>query len=71
MSVIDILFRVDFICKKYDKYDIEKQRDLNANGGDPFSLLYASIERDIEAALLVRFLLLISLPKCENFTEIS
>lgn len=63
MSVIDILFRVDFICKKYDKYDIEKQRDLNANGGDPFSLLYASIERDIEAALLVRFLLLISLPK--------
>ncbi|EXB98552.1 hypothetical protein L484_014394 [Morus notabilis] len=52
MSVIDILFRVDFICKKYDKYDIEKQRDLNANGGDPFSLLYASVERDIEAALL-------------------
>ncbi|KAG9154200.1 hypothetical protein Leryth_000673 [Lithospermum erythrorhizon] len=25
MSVIDILFRVDDICKKYDKYDVDKQ----------------------------------------------
>ncbi|PON80407.1 t-SNARE [Trema orientale] len=53
MSVIDILFRVDSICKKYDKYDIEKQRDLNANGAlDPFAQLYAAFEHDIEAALL-------------------
>lgn len=60
MSVIDILFRVDSICKKYDKYDIEKQRDLNANGGDPFALLYAAVERDLEAALHVRFFFSIS-----------
>ncbi|KAF4354660.1 hypothetical protein F8388_009651 [Cannabis sativa] len=53
MTVIDILFRVDSICKKYEKYDIEKQRDLNANGPeDPFARLYAAFERDIDAALL-------------------
>ncbi|KAJ7947789.1 syntaxin-71-like [Quillaja saponaria] len=51
MSVIDILFRVDAICKKYDKYDIEKQRELNAYGDDAFARLYASVEADIEAAL--------------------
>ena len=55
MTVIDILFRVDSICKKYEKYDIEKQRELNANGTvDAFARLYAAVEHDIEAALLVR-----------------
>ncbi|KAH7526418.1 hypothetical protein JRO89_XSUnG0057700 [Xanthoceras sorbifolium] len=52
MSVIDILFRVDDICKKYDKYDIEKQRDLNATGDDAFAQLYAALETEIEKALL-------------------
>lgn len=56
MSVIDILTRVDSICKKYDKYDIDKQKDLNLSGDDAFARLYASIEADIEAALQVRFL---------------
>jgi len=51
MGVIDILFRVDEICKKYDKYDIEKQRDLNAYGDDAFAHLYSSLEAEIEAAL--------------------
>ncbi|KAJ9188881.1 hypothetical protein P3X46_000236 [Hevea brasiliensis] len=51
MSVIDILFRVDEICKKYDKYDIDKQRDLNAYGDDAFAHLFASVESDIEGAL--------------------
>ncbi|XP_021609188.1 syntaxin-72 isoform X1 [Manihot esculenta] len=51
MGVIDILFRVDEICKKYDKYDIDKQRDLNTYGNDAFAHLYASVESDIEAAL--------------------
>ncbi|KAJ8768661.1 hypothetical protein K2173_023565 [Erythroxylum novogranatense] len=51
MSVIDILFRVDEICKKYDKYDIEKQRELNAYGDDAFARLYASVDSDIEAVL--------------------
>jgi len=42
MSVIDILTRVDFICKEYDKYDIEKQRDSNI-----------SVDVEIEALLQV------------------
>jgi SYP7 family syntaxin len=61
MSVIDILFRVDEICKKYDKYDIEKQRDLNAYGDDAFAHLYSSFDAEIEAALHVRFFSLILL----------
>ncbi|XP_034688952.1 syntaxin-71-like [Vitis riparia] len=51
MSVIDIIFRVDQICKKFDKYDVDKQRDLNAYGDDAFARLYASVEADIESAL--------------------
>ncbi|XP_011048568.1 PREDICTED: syntaxin-71-like [Populus euphratica] len=51
MSVIDILTRVDAICNKYDKYDVEKQRDLNVSGDDAFARLYAAVDADIEAAL--------------------
>lgn len=53
MSVIEILTRVDAICKKYDKYDVEKQRDLNISGDDAFARLYATVETDIETALQV------------------
>ncbi|GAB4835885.1 Syntaxin-71 [Ancistrocladus abbreviatus] len=51
MSVIDILFRVDEICKKYEKYDIDKQRELNATDEDPFSRLYTSVDSEIQAAV--------------------
>ncbi|KAK4789903.1 hypothetical protein SAY86_017207 [Trapa natans] len=51
MSVIDILFRVDEICKKYDKYDIDKQRQQNAYGDDAFARLYATFESEIDSAL--------------------
>jgi len=51
MSVIDFLTRVDSICKKYDKYDVERQKDLNVSGDDAFARLYAAVEADIEAAL--------------------
>ncbi|XP_061345756.1 syntaxin-71-like [Gastrolobium bilobum] len=51
MSVIDILTRVDSICKKYDKYDVEKQKDSNLSGDDAFARLYAVVDADIEAAL--------------------
>lgn len=51
MSVIDILTRVDSICKKYDRYDVEKQRDQNISGEDAFARAYASVESDIESAL--------------------
>ncbi|KAK4776081.1 hypothetical protein SAY87_024042 [Trapa incisa] len=50
MSVIDILTRVDAICKKYDRYDIEKQKGSNVSGEDAFARLYAVVEADIEAA---------------------
>jgi SYP7 family syntaxin len=55
MSVIDILTRVDTICKKYEKYDIEKNKDQHISGSDAFARLYSVIEADIEAALEVRF----------------
>ncbi|XP_062117162.1 syntaxin-71-like [Humulus lupulus] len=51
MTVIDILTRVDVICKKYDKYDIDKQKDLNVSGDDAFARLFSVVEADIEAAL--------------------
>ena len=57
MTVIDILTRVDAICKKYDKYDIDKQKDLNVSGDDAFARLFAVVEADIEAALQVFSLL--------------
>ena len=54
MSVIQLLFRGDEICKKYEKYDVDKQRELNAGAGDDaFTRLYDNIEIEIEAALRV------------------
>lgn len=50
MSVIDILTRVDAICKKYDKYDVT-QKDPAISGEDAFARLYAAVESDIEEAL--------------------
>ncbi|KAK4755284.1 hypothetical protein SAY87_009041 [Trapa incisa] len=51
MSVIDILTRVDAICKKYDKYDIDRQKESNVSGDDAFARLYTVVEADIEAAV--------------------
>jgi len=51
MSVIDILTRVDNICKKYEKYDIEKNKEQHISGSDAFVRLYSVVEADIEAAL--------------------
>ncbi|CAA2982767.1 syntaxin-71 [Olea europaea subsp. europaea] len=51
MSVIDILFRVDSICKKYEKYDVEKQGSQNASSDDSFARLYGWFESQIEAVL--------------------
>ena len=53
MSVIDILTRVESICKKYDKYDVDKHKDSNITGDDAFARLYAVVDADIEAALQV------------------
>ncbi|XP_021806766.1 syntaxin-71-like [Prunus avium] len=51
MSVIEILTRVEAICQKYDRYDVEKQKDLNVSGDDAFARLYASVDADIESLL--------------------
>lgn len=49
MSLVDILFRVDSICLKYEKYDIEKQRSGSLD--DAFGRLYASFESQIDATV--------------------
>ncbi|KAK1398459.1 syntaxin-71 [Heracleum sosnowskyi] len=51
MSLFDIIFRIDEICKKYDKYDIDKQRERNAHGNDVFARLYATFEDQIDSTL--------------------
>jgi SYP7 family syntaxin len=47
MTVIDILTRVDAICQKYDKYDVDKLNGANVAGDDPFARLYASVDADV------------------------
>nr|TKW32801.1 hypothetical protein SEVIR_2G191201v2 [Setaria viridis] len=44
MSMIDVLTRVDAICKKYERYDADK----HCGDGDPFSRLYAAVDAAIE-----------------------
>ncbi len=58
MSVIDILTRVDVLCKKYEKYDLDKQwaGADSMSGNDQFLRLYTVVEADIEAAREVRYL---------------
>ncbi|CAJ2632626.1 unnamed protein product [Trifolium pratense] len=51
MSVIDILTRVNSICKKYDRYDVVKQNDSNFSADDAFAKLYSVFDADIEVAL--------------------
>lgn len=54
MSVIDLITRVDAICKKYDKYDVDKHRvSDNVSGDDAFARLYGVVESELDAALLV------------------
>ncbi|CAN1142944.1 SYP71 [Linum perenne] len=54
MSVIDLLTRVDSICQKYERYDVDKQKNLNVSGDDAFARGYASVDAEIEAALEVK-----------------
>ncbi|KAF5451642.1 hypothetical protein F2P56_026732, partial [Juglans regia] len=53
-SVVNLITRVDAICKKYEKYDIDKHKDLNVSGDDAFARLYAVIEADAEATFQVK-----------------
>ncbi|XVF80104.1 hypothetical protein PTKIN_Ptkin15bG0043600 [Pterospermum kingtungense] len=51
MTVIDLITRVDAICKKYEKYDIDKQKEANVAGDDAFARLYGVLESELDAAL--------------------
>ncbi|XP_050380709.1 syntaxin-71-like [Argentina anserina] len=51
MSVIELLTRVEAICTKYDRYDIDKHKESNVSGDDAFARLYSAVESDIESAL--------------------
>ncbi|XP_044501366.1 syntaxin-71-like [Mangifera indica] len=51
MTVIDLITRVDAICKKYEKYDVDKQKDNNVAGDDAFARLYGVVEADLDSAL--------------------
>lgn len=54
MSVIDLITRVDAICKKYDKYDVDKHRESdNVSGDDAFARLYGAVEANVDTALQV------------------
>ncbi|KAK4593786.1 hypothetical protein RGQ29_017753 [Quercus rubra] len=54
MGVIDIITRVDAMCKKYEKYDVDKHKDKDPNvvsgGDDAFASLYGVVEADTDAA---------------------
>jgi hypothetical protein len=54
MTVIDILTRVDAICQKYDKYDVDKLNGANVAGEDPFARLYGSVDAEISQCEEVR-----------------
>ncbi|XWS76995.1 hypothetical protein CRYUN_Cryun01aG0226000 [Craigia yunnanensis] len=43
MTVIDLITRVDAICKKYEKYDLDKQKEANVTGDNAFARLYGSL----------------------------
>ncbi|CAI9277983.1 unnamed protein product [Lactuca saligna] len=45
--------RGDVICKKYEKYDVDKQKDAtnNINRNDAFAGLYTAIESDLNQAV--------------------
>ncbi|GMH22455.1 hypothetical protein Nepgr_024298 [Nepenthes gracilis] len=51
MSVTDILTRVDAICKKYDKYDVDKPSDAGVSAGDSFARLYTVFVSEIDTAV--------------------
>lgn len=53
MGVIDLITRVDAICKKYEKYDVDKRRDSSVPGDDTFARLYGVVEVDTDGALQV------------------
>lgn len=56
MSLRDLVTRVDVICRKYDKYDVDKHKEAeNFHGDDAFARLYGVVEAELDSALQVFF----------------
>ena len=53
MSLTDIITRVDAICKKYEKYDVDNHNDPIVSGEDVFARLYGVVEAETNATLQV------------------
>lgn len=49
-NLIDILVRVEAICKKYEKYDAEKKAENQVSSNDHFLRLHNDLETEIAAA---------------------
>lgn len=49
--MLDIITRVDSICKKYDKYAVDKQKDSAVAGDDAFARLYSLVESGTDTCL--------------------
>ncbi|KAL3536799.1 hypothetical protein ACH5RR_000165 [Cinchona calisaya] len=60
MRIVELITRVDVICKKYERYDVDKQRAeatnklVSGNRDDAFANLFGVIETDIDQALQVK-----------------
>lgn len=53
MATIDIITRVDALCKKYEKYDVDKNKQEAMSSNDNYVRLFSQIETDLEAAVQV------------------
>lgn len=53
MSALSLVTRIDAICRKYDKYDVDKLKEANkkAFSDDAFARLYGLVEAELEEAL--------------------
>lgn len=53
MATIDIITRVDALCKKYEKYDVDKHKQEAMSSSDNYVRLFSQIETDLEVAMQV------------------
>ena len=53
MSVVDVLVRVQTLCKKYEAYTREDVLQ-QASSSDNFAVLYAAISTQVEDVITVR-----------------
>ncbi|KMT20439.1 hypothetical protein BVRB_1g004330 [Beta vulgaris subsp. vulgaris] len=51
MSLVELITRVDAICNKYDKYDVDKHRNFDVSGEDAFGRFYSEFQSNIDAVV--------------------